>query len=216
VAAIVNAVGGVYHDINNVTHNTPCSYWNNTVILITWDDWGGWYDHVLPWRCSVATGCLGYSNDTGGEYIYGFRVPLLVVSAYAKQKYISGKLPSPGEVVPYVHDFGSILNFIEYAFGNDGNFLSFPGQLNKGISPSYSYADVLAPDVYTSGNCTQPVCPYSLSDFFNFGGGPRTFMPFTQGVNYPTQCFITPAAQGCFGSGFSPADPDADAVDPQD
>ncbi len=35
VASIVNAIG-----------NSP--YWANTAIIITWDDWGGWYDHVAP------------------------------------------------------------------------------------------------------------------------------------------------------------------------
>src|ERR1700731_917475 len=53
-------------------------------VLVTWDDWGGWYDHVLPWRCNNVGVCSGYpgSLDGGGsEYVYGFRVPLLVVSA---------------------------------------------------------------------------------------------------------------------------------------
>src|SRR5437868_10602121 len=35
VASIVNAIGG-------------SSYWSNTAVIITWDDWGGWYDHVPP------------------------------------------------------------------------------------------------------------------------------------------------------------------------
>jgi phospholipase C len=35
VASIVNAIG-----------NSP--YWSNTAIIVTWDDWGGWYDHVAP------------------------------------------------------------------------------------------------------------------------------------------------------------------------
>jgi phospholipase C len=35
VAAIVNAIGN-------------SSYWSNTAIIVTWDDWGGWYDHVPP------------------------------------------------------------------------------------------------------------------------------------------------------------------------
>ena len=35
VASVVNAVG-------------TSQYWNNTAIFITWDDWGGWYDHVAP------------------------------------------------------------------------------------------------------------------------------------------------------------------------
>jgi phospholipase C len=226
VAAIVNAVGGVYYDINRVKHNTPCSYWNNTVVLVTWDDWGGWYDHVLPWRCNNAGVCSGYpggADGGGSEYVYGFRVPLVVVSAYnyrpqGSSGYISGACGQPGqptcpnEQQKYIHDFGSVLNFIEYAFGTGGVPLSLPGFPGQGISPSYKYADYFAPDgpVVCVDNCPHP---YSLSDFFNFGGSASTFTPFTQGVNYPTQCFITPTAQGCFGPSFTPTDPDDDAVD---
>ncbi|MBZ5680185.1 MAG: hypothetical protein LAO24_08780 [Acidobacteriia bacterium] len=79
VASVVNAVG-----------NSP--YWANTAIIITWDDWGGWYDHVSP--------------KVINSYEYGFRVPLIVVSPYAKAKYISHT----------THDFGSILKLIEETF----------------------------------------------------------------------------------------------------
>jgi len=148
VSAIINAVGGFDNDGNPLPTN--CGYWNNTAILVVWDDWGGWYDHILPWRCSAATGCLGYDNGqggVGGEYVYGFRVPLLVVSAYAKQAYVSGECVAPGncpnEVPPFIHDFGSILNFIEWVFGTGGQPLHFMGQpANSGISPLYPYADV--------------------------------------------------------------------------
>jgi hypothetical protein len=169
----------------------------------------GWATHhVLPWRCSPATGCLGYDNGSGGvggEYVYGFRVPLLVVSAYAKQGYISGKLPSPGEVQPYVHDFGSILNFIEYAFGQGGKSL---GE----VSPNYHYADYFAPDAPNTPGCNPTLCPYSLRDFFDFSNQ-RTFTPFTQGLR-PTQCFLIPTLATCFGTNFAGADPDDDAVNP--
>jgi phospholipase C len=80
VASIVNAIG-----------NSP--YWGNTAIFITWDDWGGWYDHVAP--------------TVINSYEYGFRVPLIVVSPYAKSAYVSHA----------THDFGSILKFIEQNFG---------------------------------------------------------------------------------------------------
>jgi len=79
VTSIVNAIG-----------NSP--YWSNTAILVTWDDWGGWYDHVAP--------------QILNSYEYGFRVPMIVVSPYAKQGYISH----------VTHDFGSILKFIESTF----------------------------------------------------------------------------------------------------
>jgi phospholipase C len=86
VASIVNAIGN-------------SQYWANTAIIITWDDWGGWYDHVAP---KVVNDGVSW----GSGYVYGFRVPLIVVSPYAKASYISHT----------THDFGSILKFIETKF----------------------------------------------------------------------------------------------------
>ncbi len=88
VASIVNAIGS-------------SQYWSNTAIIITWDDWGGWYDHVPPPQV-IADG-----KSWGSGYVYGFRVPLIVVSPYAK----------PGYISHFNHDFGSILNFVEQNFG---------------------------------------------------------------------------------------------------
>jgi phospholipase C len=87
VTSVVNAIGN-------------SSYWADTAIFITWDDWGGWYDHAAP--KVVADG-----TSWGSGYVYGFRVPLIVVSPYAKVAYISHA----------THDFGSILKFIEETFG---------------------------------------------------------------------------------------------------
>jgi phospholipase C len=86
VAAIVNAIGN-------------SAYWWNTAIIITWDDWGGWYDHVPP---TVINDGVSW----GSGYVYGFRVPLIVVSPYARTGYVSH----------VTHDFGSILKFIETTF----------------------------------------------------------------------------------------------------
>ncbi len=79
VASVVNAIG-------------KSQYWDNTAIFVTWDDWGGWYDPAPPHQFN--------------SYELGFRVPLLVISAYAKPHYISTKQ----------HEFGSILKFTEQAF----------------------------------------------------------------------------------------------------
>ena len=111
--------------------------------------------------------------------------------------------------MPYVHDFGSILNFIEYAFGTGGNPLGYPGGIAGTVH--YPLADWLAPDVYTSTNCTQSDCPYGLSDFFSFGQPPRNPV-WIKGYKYDTGCFLDPASAICFGTSF-PAEPDNDATD---
>ena len=90
VASIVNAIGGA----------TKCDggagYWSDTVILVTWDDWGGWYDHVAP---PILAGVQG-------DYQYGFRVPLLVISSYTPQAFVSNTNL----------DYGSMLRFVEGVF----------------------------------------------------------------------------------------------------
>jgi phospholipase C len=63
--------------------------WESSAFLWTYDDWGGWYDHVPPPQV-----------DEAG---YGFRVPALLVSPYARRGYIDST----------VLDFTSILRFVE-------------------------------------------------------------------------------------------------------
>ena len=69
VASIVNAIG------NSTGCDNGSGYWDNTAILLAWDDWGGWYDHEPPTILA----------EPEGDYQYGFRVPLVVISAYTPQ-----------------------------------------------------------------------------------------------------------------------------------
>ena len=117
VASIVNAIG-------------QSSYWSNTAIIITWDDWGGWYDHVSPPQ--VLVNCAQW----GCGYVYGFRVPLIVVSPYALAAHISHNQ----------HDFGSILRFIEEQFG----------------LPSLGYADAYADNLSDCFNFSQAPLPFQV------------------------------------------------------
>lgn len=64
-------------------------YWGSSAIFLTWSDWGGWYDGVAPPAGS------------------GFRVPLIVVSPYAKR----------GAILSQTADSTSILKFIESVYG---------------------------------------------------------------------------------------------------
>ena len=63
--------------------------WSSTAFVLTYDSWGGWYDHVRPPKVD--------------KYGYGFRVPSILVSPYAKR----------GAIVHDTLDFTSILRFIE-------------------------------------------------------------------------------------------------------
>jgi phospholipase C len=119
VASLVNAVGG-YN--NNGSVANQCGYWNNTVILITWDDWGGWYEHVVPPALSPL------APPVASSYVYGFRVPLLVVSAYTPPGTVSNTMGL---------DFGATLKFIEEVFGDIGTISD---------DPSNPYADYYAND----------------------------------------------------------------------
>ena len=79
VAALVNTIG-------------KSKFWDSTAIFVQWDDWGGLYDPVPP-------PFEGYDG-------VGFRVPLLVISPYAKKNYVS-----------HVHyETASVLRFAEDLF----------------------------------------------------------------------------------------------------
>jgi len=98
VASIVNAIGN--STCTDTVSDRTLTYWQDTAIFITWDDWGGWYDHEPP---TILAG-------VEGDYQYGFRVPMIVVSAYT----------DPGYVDNSRQDFGSILRFIEHNFATLG------------------------------------------------------------------------------------------------
>jgi len=67
--------------------------WDSTAIFLTWDDFGGLYDHVVP--------------PVVDNWGLGPRVPFLIISPYAKQGYISHTQ----------YEFSSVLKFIEERFG---------------------------------------------------------------------------------------------------
>jgi phospholipase C len=67
---------------------SPC--WDSTAIFLSWDDWGGFYDHVVP-------------PVIDGEG-YGFRVPGLVISPYAKAGYIDHQQLSHDAYLKFIED----------------------------------------------------------------------------------------------------------------
>ena len=102
-------------DLVNALMKSP--YWQNTVLVITWDDYGGFFDHVAPPQVD------GYG--------YGPRVPTLLLSAYTR----------PGSIDHTVYDFTSVLKMIEERFhldsltNRDRKARSLRRDLNLGQKP---------------------------------------------------------------------------------
>ena len=109
VAEIANAIG-------------TSAYWRSTLILVTWDDWGGWYDHVVP-------------SIMNADQL-GFRTPLLVISAYPAK---------PGVPDHTARNQASIITAIESIFG-----LGSLGQLDAQTDDLSADFDFSAPVRYGS------------------------------------------------------------------
>jgi phospholipase C len=73
--------------INSIM-SSPC--WGSTAIFVSWDDWGGFYDHVVP----------PIVDENG----YGLRVPGLVISPYAKVGYIDHQQLSHDAYLKFIED----------------------------------------------------------------------------------------------------------------
>ncbi len=64
--------------------------WPSTAIFLSWDDWGGFYDHVVP--------------PTVDENGYGLRVPGLVISPYARQGFVDHQTLSFDAYAKFIED----------------------------------------------------------------------------------------------------------------
>lgn len=78
---VENITTGEKWTVNQVNAIVKGGLWDSTAIFITWDDWGGWFDHVTPpevekWK-------------DGTQFRFGSRVGCLVLSPYAKKGYVS-------------------------------------------------------------------------------------------------------------------------------
>ena len=75
------------------------SQWGDCMIFITFDDWGGWFDHVASPNVEQFPSGTEFPGD---QYRYGSRVPCIVVGPYAKPKHVSSALASHTSLVAFV------------------------------------------------------------------------------------------------------------------
>jgi phospholipase C len=122
--------------VNTINFLQSLPDWNETAVIIDWDDSDGWYDHVMPpivnqsvstadaltgpGTCGAATGALAAQQSRCG---YGPRIPLLVISPYAKKNFVDHTLTDQSSVVRFIED-----NFQLPQIGN-GSFDELAGTL---------------------------------------------------------------------------------------
>jgi phospholipase C len=94
-----NVTHGMQWTVDQINAIAQGGLWPKTVIFVTWDDWGGWFDHVDPPEVEK------WPAD-GTQFRYGSRVGCLVLSPYAKAGYISKVL----------HSHVSLLKFCQNLF----------------------------------------------------------------------------------------------------
>lgn len=81
---------GMWHVTRLINAVMRSRYWAHTAIFLTWDDYGGFYDHVPPPQVDA--------------YGYGPRVPLIVISPYAKHGYVTHQVGSLTSMLRFVEE----------------------------------------------------------------------------------------------------------------
>jgi phospholipase C len=119
--------------VNTINTLQQSPFWNDTAVVITYDDSDGWYDHQMPpivnpssnpavdilngTACNSSSGNQqgagptpatplngAFSPQMWGRCGYGTRVPLLVISPYARQNYVDHTLVDQSSVVKFIED----------------------------------------------------------------------------------------------------------------
>jgi phospholipase C len=93
-----NVTKGEQWTVARIQDVVSAGLWPEVAIFITWDDWGGWWDHVTPPEVEKWT--------DGTQFRYGGRVGCLVLSPYTKKGYVSKQL----------HSHVSLIKFCENTF----------------------------------------------------------------------------------------------------
>jgi phospholipase C len=131
--------------VNVVNAIAKSKYWQDTAIIIAYDDSDGWYDHAMdpivnqsdvtddqltaPGACGVTV-----AGGTGGRCGYGPRLPLMVISPYAKRNYLDHRSTDQSSILRFIEDnwnLGRVGNgsFDEKAGKLDG-FFDFTSDCN--------------------------------------------------------------------------------------
>ncbi len=122
--------------VNTINRLEKSPAWKDTAVVISYDDSDGWYDHVMPPILSQSTTAQDFLTGSGscgtakaGAYLdrcgYGPRLPLLVISPFAKKNFVDDTLTDQSSVLRFIED-----NWNTGRIG-DQSFDALAGSLNN-------------------------------------------------------------------------------------
>lgn len=135
--------------VNTVNETEHSKYWLSTAIIITYDDSDGWYDHQASpivngskdpaldiALCSAVAVKAGTRNDRCG---YGPRLPLVVISPWTRDNFVSHNLTGQSSVTKFIED-----NWLRGERIGNGSFDSIAGSLDApgGVLDFRAFPDI--------------------------------------------------------------------------
>ena len=124
---------------------TSSPNWPNTVMVINYDEWGGFFEHVAPPTAPVPPADLALGNDG----LLGFRIPSMVISPFARR----------GAVSHLVMDHTSILKMIEWRWHLEPLTIRDQTANNLAAALDFSRQDLTAPTFTVPRGPIAPLCP---------------------------------------------------------
>jgi phospholipase C len=125
--------------VNTINSIEKSKYWSSTAIIVTYDDSDGWYDSAVPptvngsqdaatdsAACEAAQITVGSSDDRCG---FGQRLPMLVISPYTRDNYVSSNLTDTTSVVKFIEQNWLHGETIPGSFDKVSGSLDAPGGL---------------------------------------------------------------------------------------
>jgi len=145
--------------VYNAVANGP--KWANTVLIITFDEWGGFFEHVPPPRV-IAPNNTDTDLDPQGSALLGFRVPVVIASPFTRTP-----KDKPNRVDSTLYDHTSVLKLIEWRW-------NLPTLTKRDASPdignpaanfNFTSPDTSLPSLPNPYSVFSPIC------FSGLGGG---------------------------------------------
>jgi phospholipase C len=129
---------------------TSSPVWRNTVLIINFDEWGGFFEHVPPPTAPIPAADAIAGNQDG---LHGFRVPCLIISPKSPR----------GSVVSGVYDHTSILKMIEWRWNLRPLTVRDATAQNLALALDFSLSDLTAPQYAVAPGSFGSVCTSTLT-----------------------------------------------------